>query len=194
MAFTRTIQAMPLDHPARRHIRLIEQALRSDLHFLARHPTTLFQCLWNRCWWYDCPEGAAHYEPPSDGWPSQGPPWLRPQADRVSALMESWRAVKEERTPGFVWLRSLRPPPTPLDSGLLAVFSGHDREVTGVAFDLTGKRLASGSEDKTVRVLDADTGAELACFRGHEYGVTSVAYSPGGRWLLTPFKPSVSTQ
>ena len=41
-------------------LRLINQALRSDLNFLSRHPTTLFQCLWNRCWWYDCSEAAAH--------------------------------------------------------------------------------------------------------------------------------------
>ena len=40
MDFTRAIEAMPGDHAARRHLRLIEQALRSDLHFLARHPTS----------------------------------------------------------------------------------------------------------------------------------------------------------
>ena len=39
MDFTRAIEAMSLDHAAGRHLRLIEQALRSDLHFLARHPT-----------------------------------------------------------------------------------------------------------------------------------------------------------
>ena len=58
MDFTRTIERSPVDHRARKHLRLLEQALRSDLHFLARHPTTLFQCLWNRCWWYDCPDAA----------------------------------------------------------------------------------------------------------------------------------------
>ena len=73
MDLTRSVERIPVDHEARRHLRLLEQALRFDLHFLARHPTTLFQCLWNRCWWYDCPDAAAHYDPPSGGWPSGGP-------------------------------------------------------------------------------------------------------------------------
>jgi hypothetical protein len=62
--FTRAGERLPADHPARRHLRLIEQALRADLHFLACHPTALFQCLWNHCWWYDCPDAASHVAPP----------------------------------------------------------------------------------------------------------------------------------
>ena len=99
MEFTRAIEAMPLDHAARRHLRLIEQALRSDLHFLARHPTALFQCLWNRCWWYDCPAAAAHHDPPPGGWPADGPPWGRPGADRLATLLESWRRRSNEEPP-----------------------------------------------------------------------------------------------
>ena len=122
----RAIEAMPLDHAARRHLRLIEQALRSDLHFLARHPTALFQCLWNRCWWYDCPAAAAHHDPPPGGWPADGPPWSRPGDDRLATLLESWRAAKQRRTPAFTWLRSLRPPPFPLGGAELACLRGHD--------------------------------------------------------------------
>jgi len=44
----------------------VRDALRRDIHFIARHaqdyPQALFQCLWNTCWWYDCPEAALHYE------------------------------------------------------------------------------------------------------------------------------------
>jgi hypothetical protein len=99
--FTRAGERLPADHPARRHLRLIEQAMRSDLHFLARHPTALFQCLWNRCWWYDCPEAAAHYDPPAGGWPAEGPPWSRPDPDRLATMLESWREAKERTSPGF---------------------------------------------------------------------------------------------
>ena len=89
MDFTRAADRIPADRSARRHLRLLEQALRADLHFLARHPTTLFQCLWNRCWWYDCPEAAAHYDPPPIGWPAEGPTWSRSAPDRLSTLLES---------------------------------------------------------------------------------------------------------
>ena len=40
-----------------------------------------------------------------------------------------------------------------------------------------GRRIVSGSYDKTVRVWDADSGRELACLRGHDERVTSVAFA-----------------
>ena len=184
MDFTRAIEAMPLDHAARRHLRLIEQALRSDLHFLARHPTALFQCLWNRCWWYDCPDAAAHYDPPSGGWRSDGPPWSRPGDDRLATLLESSRTAKQRRTPAFTWLRSLRPPPFPLGGAELACLRGHDGTVASVAFDREGRRIVSGG-DSTVRVWDAASGAELACLRGHDGWVMSVAFDREGRRIVS---------
>jgi WD40 repeat protein len=43
-----------------------------------------------------------------------------------------------------------------------------------------GKRLASGSRDKTLRILDVQTGSELAVFAGHTHWVTAVAWTPDG--------------
>jgi WD40 repeat protein len=50
-----------------------------------------------------------------------------------------------------------------------------------VAFDPTGRCLASGSEDRTVRLWDAASGAELACLPGHEGVISRVAFDPTGR-------------
>jgi hypothetical protein len=185
MDFTRAGERLPVDHPARRPLRLIEQALRSDLHFLARHPTALFACLWNRCWWYDCPEAAAHYDPPPGGWPAEGPPWARPSRERLATWLESWRRAKERTTPHFSWLRSLRPPPFPLGGAELACIRGHNDRVDSVAFDPDGRRIVTGSDDGTVRVWDTQSGVELACLRGHTRLVHSVAFDPDGRRLVS---------
>lgn len=45
--------AMPREHPKRRTLEPIEEAIRRDIQFIDRHPTTLFQCMWGLCWWYD---------------------------------------------------------------------------------------------------------------------------------------------
>jgi hypothetical protein len=54
--FSDVLAAMPAEHPRRGMVRLLEEATRRDVQFIDRHPTTLFQCMWNTCWWYDCPE------------------------------------------------------------------------------------------------------------------------------------------
>ncbi|MFI5458011.1 MAG: DUF4062 domain-containing protein [Isosphaerales bacterium] len=183
--FTRAVERLPGNHSDRRNLRLISQAVGADIQSLARHHTTLFQCLWNRCWWYDCPAAAAHYDAPPGGWPAAGPPWSRPGDDRLATLLESWRAAKERRTPAFAWLRSLRPPPFPLGGAELACLRGHDDTVWSVAFDREGRRIVSGSRDNTVRVWDAASGAELACLRGHDDWVNTMAFDREGRRIVS---------
>jgi len=48
-----------------------------------------------------------------------------------------------------------------------------------------GKRLATASVDKTVKVWDAVNGQELLTLRGHTDQVYGVAYSPDGKRLAT---------
>lgn len=47
--FADALAAMPAGHPWRRVLALLDEAIRRDVHFVERHPTTVFQCLRNSC-------------------------------------------------------------------------------------------------------------------------------------------------
>lgn len=52
--FAAALAAMPTKHPKWRMLTLLEETIRRDNRFIGRHPTTLFQCMLNTCWRYDC--------------------------------------------------------------------------------------------------------------------------------------------
>jgi WD40 repeat protein len=74
------------------------------------------------------------------------------------------------------------------DWQLLAALGGHEDVVFGLAFDPAGRRLASASFDKTVRVWDLATNRPAQTLTGHSDFVYAVAFSPDGQWLATASK------
>ena len=62
---------------------------------------------------------------------------------------------------------------------------GHSGEVYSVAFSPDGKRLASGSQDKTIKLWNSVTGKELLALEGHSHVVRSIAFSPDGKRLAS---------
>jgi WD40 repeat protein len=65
---------------------------------------------------------------------------------------------------------------------------GHSKDVTSLAFSPDGQRLASASQDQTVKVWDVQSGQEVLTLRGHASSVESVAFSPDGRRLTSVSK------
>lgn len=146
--FKKATDALPKTDDRHRILRLLDEALRRDIHFIARHtldyPQALFQCLWNTCWWYDSPDARWHYVAPAGGWPETRPPWERTRI-KVSTLLESWARQKSQVTLGFCWLRSLHPPFEPPGGPTAAILVGHEACVKAVAVSPDGKVVASGS-------------------------------------------------
>ncbi len=60
---------------------------------------------------------------------------------------------------------------------------GHAGNVTGVAFNPEGTRLATSGFDGTVRLWDMATGEQQLTLTGHALPVTGVDFSPDGRYL-----------
>jgi WD40 repeat protein len=66
-----------------------------------------------------------------------------------------------------------------------AVLLGHADSVASAAFSPDGRRIVSGSADKTLKVWDAATGQETLTLKGHAAPVHSVAFSPDGRRIVS---------
>jgi WD40 repeat protein len=56
---------------------------------------------------------------------------------------------------------------------------------SSVAISPDGKRIVSGSSDRTVKLWDADTGQVLLTLTGHTSAVTSVPLSPDGKRIVS---------
>jgi small GTP-binding protein len=62
---------------------------------------------------------------------------------------------------------------------------GKDGVIYCIAWSPDGRILASGSNDNTIRLWDAETGQLLKRLRGHSATIYSVAWSPDGRILAS---------
>jgi WD40 repeat protein len=68
---------------------------------------------------------------------------------------------------------------------------GHTGSVTALALLKGGKKLASGSADKTIRVWDMETGREVKKLEGHTDLVSTLAVLEGGKKLASGSADSI---
>jgi WD40 repeat protein/tRNA A-37 threonylcarbamoyl transferase component Bud32 len=61
----------------------------------------------------------------------------------------------------------------------------HRGSIHDIAYCSQGKKIATASNDRTVRLWDAFTGEELQVLRGHSDGVASLAFNPTATRLVT---------
>ncbi|KIK33425.1 hypothetical protein CY34DRAFT_813606 [Suillus luteus UH-Slu-Lm8-n1] len=86
---------------------------------------------------------------------------------------------------------SLKAPAQPTRKGQLIprvkmTLKGHEERVNDVAFILGTRLLVSGSEDKSLRVWDLDTGKQVGePLLGHDARVWRIATSPNGSWIVS---------
>ncbi|MCE9529691.1 MAG: protein kinase [Planctomycetes bacterium] len=101
---------------------------------------------------------------------------------RAFELLDAWlperRDGKEYRGREWHMLRRL------CDSSEMTL-NGHTGPLRALAWTTDGKRLASGGEDRVIRVWDAESGQCLDTLIGHSAGVFDVAFSPDGRMLVS---------
>ncbi|NER33581.1 MAG: hypothetical protein F6J93_05880 [Oscillatoria sp. SIO1A7] len=110
----------------------------------------------------------------------------RKEFDALMEALRAWKKLSEAQSPDFpTQLRVL----TALQQTVYSVrernrLEGHGAEVWSVAFSPNGELIASGGNDRLVKIWNRN-GSERTTLRGHTNNVTSVSFSPDSQLIAT---------
>jgi WD40 repeat protein len=62
---------------------------------------------------------------------------------------------------------------------------GHNNKITSISFSKDGKYIATGSEDRTIKLWDILTGREIRTILGHSDKINSILFSPDSRYIAS---------
>ncbi|MGZ8939028.1 MAG: WD40 repeat domain-containing serine/threonine protein kinase, partial [Limisphaerales bacterium] len=103
--------------------------------------------------------------------------WEQNNASRTRGLLDETASAPQRGFEWYYWQRQMH-------LELLAL-RGHTGPILAVAYSPDGRRIVTGSADKTARVWDAETGQESFPLEGHTASVRSVAFSRDGQRIVT---------
>ncbi|MEH2236663.1 serine/threonine-protein kinase [Nostoc sp.] len=132
------------------------------------------------------PLSMGHYRPPSALLATVAPPsallaTVAPPKTQWKSKVLVGAAVVLLGLGGYMYLRSL---------ASIQTLTGHLGEVNSLAVNSNSlsHNLASGSDDKTVKIWNIESGDEIRTFTGHSDWVYAVAISPDGKTVVSGSK------
>lgn len=93
----------------------------------------------------------------------------------LATVQNSKQAIAENQYSIFVW--------DVLHRNFHDIFRGHTKVIRTLAITPNGRMIASGSDDKTIRVWDVNTGTEMLKFASDE--MLGLSFSMDGKWLAS---------
>jgi WD40 repeat protein len=185
--FKLAIDSYPKDREYYTILFLLYEAIRKDVIYIhdytESYPQALFQCLWNSCWWYDCSQLNQFNDIKNKNFLYQGEEQIDGKmAPKLYEILEKWRGEREEKHPGFLWIRNIFPDAQRLNTcPTLRYLRWHNGTIYDVALSLEKNILISCSADRNICIWNIDSEFPPKELTGHSDIVVKVAISKDGK-------------